>query len=73
MAEYRIYLLDNVGRIVSASSRPCASDAEACEAAREGLAISGQAEVWQGIRCIGRVYGLPPQERSTAAGSVAAR
>ena len=73
MAEYRIYLLDEDGRIISAYSKICHGDDEARAAARKGLGIGGQAEVWQGIRCLGRVNGMPPGHAPDPAGAIALR
>jgi hypothetical protein len=66
MADYRIYLLDDDGRIVSAYNRMYGSDDEACDAAGRGLGMGGQAEVWQGIRCLGRVTSVVPRDNPAA-------
>ena len=54
MTKYRIYQVDH-GHIVSRSDANCASDREACELAQRMLEGAGQAEVWDGPRCLGRV------------------
>ena len=55
MDDYRIYLLDGAGRIVSGADSQCPSDEAARAAAAAMLGSSGQAEIWQGVRCVGRV------------------
>lgn len=57
IADYRIYLLDGDGRIVTGSGVSCGDDQDACVQAQQMLdgTSSNQAEVWTGTRCIGRV------------------
>ncbi len=55
MASYRIYLLDDNGRIAYGRDADCDSDAEACSAACEMLKAGAKAEVWQSTRRVGRV------------------
>jgi hypothetical protein len=59
MAHYRIYLLDDYGRIFVGSDAECVGDAEALDRAAETLAdvghLSDQAEVWIGARSVGLV------------------
>ncbi len=61
MDDYRIYLLDGAGRIISGTDRQCMSDDEASAAARALAGEWGEAEVWQGVRCVGRVSATMPQ------------
>ena len=61
MDDYRIYLLDGAGRIISGTDRQCMSDDEASAAARALAGEWGEAEVWQGVRCVGRVSATLPQ------------
>ncbi len=68
MASYRIYLLDGAGRILRAADAQCASDEAAYEAARGFLGRNGQAEVWQGTRCLGQVTVPPPVPEPRTAG-----
>jgi hypothetical protein len=67
MIEYRIYLLDGGGRIVKGFDETCESDDEAIEAARGMLPAGGEAEVWQGTRCLGRVSRAGAQPSSSDA------
>lgn len=55
MADYRIYLLNISGKILSGSNATCTSDQEACALAQRMLNINGEAEVWLGASCVGRV------------------
>ena len=57
MTKYRIYQVD-CGHIVSRHDANCASDQEACELAQRTLDGVGQAEVWDGPRCLGRVSAI---------------
>ena len=59
MDDYRIYLLDGAGRIVSGADSQCRDDEAACEAALALAGERGEAEVWQGVRCVGRVSRSP--------------
>ncbi len=72
MTEYRIYLLDGSGRIVKAYDETCDRDAGAFEAARGILPAGGEAEVWQGTRCLGRVSGEGARRPVPDAGTQAA-
>ena len=55
MDDYRIYLLDGAGRIVNGTDSQCPSDDAARATATAMLGGSGEAEIWQGVRCVGRV------------------
>jgi hypothetical protein len=59
MAHYRIYLLDDYGKIFVGSDAECATDADALDRAAGLLAaaqdIADQSEVWCGARCVGSV------------------
>lgn len=55
MADYRIYLLDCEGSILTASNVDCSDDTRALAAARELSQSFAQAEIWQGKRLLGRV------------------
>lgn len=59
MLQYRIYLLDDYGKIFVGSDTECVSDAEALSHAARILArverICDQAEVWRGAKCVGSV------------------
>ena len=57
MFHYRIYLLTIYGRIDSGADANCNTDQDACALAQLMLNDSNtsQAEVWTGIRCVGRV------------------
>ena len=55
MTDYRIYPLDDRGRLVSSFGANCRDDAAACAYARTALKEGAQAEVWSGARCVGRV------------------
>ena len=67
VTEYRIYRLDEQGRIISGHDAACASDEEARQRALASLCGSPHAEIWHGTRCLGQVSGpgapacrLPP-------------
>ena len=53
MGDYRIYLLNERGRIQSGHDVSCDSDAEACAHAEGMLSRHSHAEVWLGIRQVG--------------------
>lgn len=55
MAHYRIYPLNSRGGFVGRTDAECTSDQEARELAQRMLDGHGQAEVWEGPRCVGRV------------------
>ena len=56
MTEYRIYPLDQDGRIQAPSVvANCADDNGALASAYGSLEGGAQAEVWAGTRCLGRV------------------
>jgi hypothetical protein len=59
MAHYRIYLLDDHGRIFVGYDADCAHDAQALARAAAMLAEAGhitdQTEVWSGARCVGSI------------------
>jgi hypothetical protein len=56
MAYYRIYPLNQLGRIAgNGVDVICADDSEACRHARHMLADIGRAEVWSGARYVGEV------------------
>ena len=61
MNHYRIYLLNDAGRVVGGTGAACHDDQDACVQAQQALDSSDgtQAEVWSGIRCIGRVAARP--------------
>lgn len=61
MPSYRIYMLGHDGRILSGRNITCANDEDAREAAQWGLSGGGEAEVWIGTRCLGRVSERRPQ------------
>jgi hypothetical protein len=58
MAHYRIYLLNEDGKIFVGADAICLNDAEALSRAAATLTanqhISDQTEVWSGARCVGR-------------------
>jgi hypothetical protein len=54
---YRIYFLDDAGRISSAMEADCDSDDAALSAAKYQLEAKALAEVWQLARCLGQVRG----------------
>jgi hypothetical protein len=53
MAAYRIYPLDNEGRIVGGYDADCGSDDDALAKAAAMLRPGGQAEVWRGTHRVG--------------------
>lgn len=56
MAYYRIYPLNQLGRIAgNGVDVICADDLEACRHARHMLADIGRTEVWSGTRYVGEV------------------
>ena len=57
MPVYRIYLLDDDGRIASAREAEYDTDDEALSAARDQIHTDALAEVWQLGRCLGKVRG----------------
>ena len=52
MAPYRVYIINGEDRILIGSSARCASDDEACQAARRMLRNDARAEVWLGSRLV---------------------
>jgi hypothetical protein len=54
MAEYRMYLLNRAGLILSGFDANYASDEDACTFAKGMRTPGTQAEVWQGAECMGR-------------------
>lgn len=57
MPEYRIYLLDHAGRIrAPAIDAECADDNAALALARQSIPGGEEAEVWAGVRCLGRAW-----------------
>jgi hypothetical protein len=57
MANYRIYMLDGAGRVLTGSDVSCQSDEAAFAWARVTLGMDASAEIWCGARCVGRVSG----------------
>jgi hypothetical protein len=57
MPHYRIYRLAEDDHIVSVRGVDAATDEEACLAAREGLKLSEENEVWLEARYVRRVSG----------------
>ena len=55
MTNYRIYMLDRTGRVVTGSDADCRDDATALGWAATTLGTDVRAEIWQGTRCVGRV------------------
>ena len=55
MPHYRIYLLDNTGRIASGSDGEFNTDEEAYAAAQQTAIDAGVVEVWNGTRYVGRI------------------
>jgi hypothetical protein len=53
LAAYRIYLLDDAGKIANAVDVDCDNDQEALRIAAT-IAQGGRSEVWQGTRCLGQ-------------------
>jgi hypothetical protein len=74
MAHYRIYLLDDYGRIFVGSDAECVNDAAALDHAAEKLAdvehLSDQAEVWSGARSVGLVSAPAKQSGPSRGGSL---
>jgi hypothetical protein len=66
MADYKIYLLNNAGRIVSGSAAEFQNDEEALGTAVSNLSEGAQAEVWSGKRCVGLVTAGLVRQRKTA-------
>ncbi len=55
MPGYRIYLLDEVGSLISTSEYECADDAAAATVAATLMPQRAQAEVWRGAKFIGLI------------------
>jgi hypothetical protein len=55
VAEYRIYMLNGIGRFAVGADARCADDQEAYDLARGMLSNGAQAEVWCGARRLGVV------------------
>jgi hypothetical protein len=55
MANYRIFMLDRSGGVVTASDTVCHNDEAALAWAATTLGPDARAEIWQGSRCLGRV------------------
>jgi hypothetical protein len=55
MLPYRIYRLDDTGRIESVIERECSTDHEALAAARQFAEPDSPVEVWQYARYLGKV------------------
>jgi hypothetical protein len=59
MAHYRIYLLNDYGKIFVGYDAECVNDAEVLGQAAAMLAevghIADQTEVWSGARCVGSI------------------
>ena len=66
MADYKIYLLNNAGRIVSGSDVEFSNDDEALASAVSNLSDGAQAEVWSGKRCVGLVTAGSGRQGKTA-------
>jgi hypothetical protein len=80
VADYRIYLLEGSGHIISGSDACCPGDDDALALAKTMLKKGVTAEVWQGTRCVGQVAGLavsaaPPEipARAVRPGAAAQR
>jgi hypothetical protein len=54
MASYRIYLLDDMGKIATGIDVDCQDDEDAMAMAKT-LARGGRAEVWESARLVGQV------------------
>jgi hypothetical protein len=57
MAVYTFYRLAEAGELVSTGEVACADDASAREVVALSLAPQETAEVWEGIRHVGRIKG----------------
>ena len=57
MDHYRIYELNNVGRITRGSDAWFDADGAACAFAFAGLERSDRREVWRGTKCVGFYIG----------------
>jgi hypothetical protein len=57
MTFYRIYELNEFGRIVSGIDVVCPDDEAAFDHAAALFGQSARAEIWQGARCLGRLHG----------------
>lgn len=57
MTHYRLYLLDDCGRIINAVDAYYRDDDEALAAVEGALSAGVTVEIWCGIRRVGRVSG----------------
>ena len=55
ITQYRIYMLNPQGGIVSGEDANCSSDEEACELALTKMFGIRRAEVWIGSRCVSEI------------------
>jgi hypothetical protein len=55
VANYRIFALNHAGRIAGSEDVDCRSDEAAFAYAAAALAPGARAEIWQGMRCLGKV------------------
>lgn len=64
MAEYRLYVLNDAGKIASAAETITAADDQQALAAAKRLERPGLCEVWQGRRYIGRIGAAAADQRA---------
>jgi hypothetical protein len=57
MTNYRIFMIGNAGRILTASDADCENDEAAFAWAAATLGSDARAEIWQAGRCVGTVSG----------------
>jgi len=57
MANYRIFMINGAGRILTASDVECLTDGAAFAWAGATLGTDASAEIWRGATCIGSVSG----------------
>jgi hypothetical protein len=55
LPNYRIYMLDMNGRIVTGTNVVCADDPSAFGWAARSLGVDTGAEIWEAERCLGRL------------------
>jgi hypothetical protein len=62
VAEYRLYQLNDAGKIASAAEKITAVDDQEALVAAKSLKKAGLCEIWQGRRYVGRIGAAPADQ-----------
>ncbi len=66
MTEYTVRLFNPGGHVLGFFHSQTDTLADACAVARDLLIINGEAEIWQGAECVGRVCLVHPGAHARA-------